>query len=120
MQKEGCICITITILTAIIGIIVLVLYFTLGRGDNGGNNVTIDDNSGNGKRGNGDNNIIQKTSQGGIHILECYGQLHVNWQALLAVGLVILVILVIKWAIQYNWCKLFSTCKGKESESRHK
>ena len=117
MQKGGCICITITILTVIIGITILVLYFTLGSGDNGGNNVNIDDN---GRKGENGNNIIQKTSQGGIHFFECEGQLHVNWQALMAMGMVIVAILTIKWGIQYNWCRIFKACKKNESESHDK
>ena len=115
MQK-GCI-IAISILAIVIGITVMILYFTLGSGDNGGNNVNIDGKGE--KEGNerGDNNIIQKTNQGGIHVFECAGQLHVNWQALMAMGMVIVVILVIKWGIQYNWCRVFTCYKHSESES---
>ena len=117
MKKEGCICCVITTILAIIGIVVLILYFTLGSGDSGGNNITIDDKKGGGK-GGGDNNIIQKTSQGGVHVFECYGNLHVNWKALLAVGAVILVILVTKWAIQHNWCRVCKSCrKGSKTKN---
>ena len=72
--------------------------------------MNIGDNGNKGNKG-GDNNIIQKTSQGGFHILECYGNLHVNWKALLAVGAIILAILITKWAIQHNWCKIFKSCR---------
>ena len=119
MKKEGCICCSITTLLVIIGTIVLILYFTLGSGDNGGNNVNIDDKGGKGRQG-GDNNIIQKTSQGGIHFLECYGNLHVNWKALLAVGAIILAILITKWAIQHNWCRVFKVCQKKNKKTETK
>ena len=118
MKKERCICCSISILLAIIGIVVLILYFTLGSGDNGGNNVNIGDNGSKGKKEGGDNNIIQKTSQGGVHILECHGNLHVNWKALLAVGAIILAILITKWAIQHNWCKIFKSCR-KGNKKKH-
>ena len=42
MEKGGCICCVVSTIVAIIGIVVLILYFTLGSGDNGGNNITID------------------------------------------------------------------------------
>ena len=35
----------------------------------------------------------------------------------MAMGMVIVVILVIKWGIQYNWCRVFKCCKQSESES---
>ena len=97
-------------LAAAIGITITVLYFTLGAGDSEGNKVNIGSNEKD-KGGNGaDNNIIQKTNQGGIHILECTGQLHINWQVLLALGIIIILILLIKWGIQYNLCR-FLTCQ---------
>ena len=67
MQK-GCI-IAISILAIVIGITVMVLYFTLGSGDNGGNNVNIDSKGENKGKERGDNNIIQKTNQGGSTFL---------------------------------------------------
>ena len=109
MQK-GCI-IAILILAIAIGITVTVLYFTLGSGDNGGNNVNIDSKGEKEGKERGDNNIIQKTNQGGIHNFECAGQLHINWQALMAMGIDIIVIILIKWGIQYNLCK-FLTCQN--------
>ena len=119
MEKGGCICCVISTILAIIGIVVLILYFTLGSGDNGGNNINIDGKGGKGgKGGNGDNNIIQKTVQGGIHILDCTGNLHVNWKALMAVGFIVLAILLSKWAIQHNWCRVFKVCrKGSKTKN---
>ena len=120
MEKGGCICCIVSTTLAIIGIVVLILYFTLGSGDNGGNNINIDDGKGGkgGKGGNGDNNIIQKTVQGGIHILECTGNLHVNWKALMAVGFIVLAILLSKWAIQHNWCRVCKVCrKGNKNKN---
>ena len=95
---------------AAMGIIITVLYFTLGAGDSEGNKVNINNNKKDEGEKGADTNIIQKTSQGGIHILECTGQLHINWQILLALGLIIMLILLVKWSIQYNLCK-FITCQ---------
>ena len=50
--------------------------------------------------------------------MDCTGNLHVNWKALMAVGFIVLAILVSKWAIQHNWCRVYKICrKGSKTKN---
>ena len=113
MNKNGCICITVTTITGVIAIIILVLYLTLGSGDIGGNNVTIDDNEKGDRGSNGNNNIARKTIQGGFHLYECSGNINIEWKALLTLGLAMAVILATKWSVQYGLSEMLQKKKKK-------
>ena len=104
-----------------LGILTTVLYFVLGSGDSQGNTVNLNNNKKDEGDKQTDTNIIQQTSQGGVHILECTGQLHINWKILLSLSILILLVLIVKWSVQYNICKVikckrFSQTKNKKGE----
>ena len=105
------------------------LYLIFGTGNSGGNTVNVGKGQ---KPVKGDEqkvdeqsetNIVQSTSQGGVHVLETTGMIHIDWKILLALSCVILMAFIIKWAFQYklfdlincNFCKMGTNANGESN-----
>ena len=99
-----------------LGILTTILYFVLSSGDSKGNTINLNK----GKKAEGgnkneedkqsDTNIIQQTSQGGVHVLETTGQIHIDWKILLSLSILIIIVFLVKWSFEYNLCQLIK-CK---------
>ena len=91
-----------------------ILYLIFGSGESKGNTVNL--NKGEKPEGGSknmgdeqsDTNIVQNTSQGGIHVLETTGMIHIDWKILMALSSIIIIAFMVKWAFQY---KLFELIK---------
>ena len=107
-----------------------ILYLIFGSGESKGNTVNV--NKGEKPEGGSknmgdeqsDTNIVQNTSQGGIHVLETTGMIHIDWKILMALSSIIIIAFMVKWAFQYklfelikcNLCTRGGNTKGENSK----
>ena len=85
----------------LLGILAVVLIF--GSGSSKGNNINFE---GKGKA----EQIMQKTEQGGIYVLE--GQLNVNTKYIIIIGALVITVLLVKWEFEHKYIRGF--CRGSE------
>ena len=87
MKKSCWIAVVLLGVTVVLlGILAVVLIF--GSGSSKGNNINFE---GKGKA----EQVMQKTEQGGIHVLE--GQLNVNTKYIIIIGGLVISVLLVKW-----------------------
>ena len=123
MSKFWVILICLGVVALAIGAILLYLIF--GSGNSKGNTVNV----GKGQKPAGgdeqmggeqsETNIVQSTSQGGVHVLETTGMIHIDWKILLALTSIIIVAFMIKWVFQYKLYELIdcNSCKKGTNEN---
>ena len=107
-----------------------ILYLIFGSGESKGNTVNVHKGEkpagGNKNMGEeqSDTNIVQSTSQGGIHVLETTGMIHIDWKILLALSSIVIIAFMVKWAFQYklfelincNLCRRGTNAKGENNK----
>ena len=123
MSKFWVVLIFLGVVAIAIGAILLYLIF--GSGNSKGNTVNV----GKGQKPAGgdeqmgdeqsETNIVQSTSQGGIHVLETTGMIHIDWKILLALSSIIIIAFMVKWAFQYKLFELINCnlCKKGTNEN---
>ena len=105
-MKKSCKIAMVVLSAAVVllGILALVLIF--GTGSSKGNNINFE---GKGKP----DQVIQKTEQGGIHVLE--GQWNVSSKYIMIVGGLLLVVLLVKWEFEHKYVR--GLCRGSEQSA---
>ena len=85
----------------LLGILAVVLIF--GSGSSKGNNINFEG------KGNAEQ-VMQKTEQGGIHVLE--GQWNVNSKYIIIIGGLLILVLFVKWEFEHKYIR--GLCRGSE------